>query len=254
MEKVIKARIKEGATIGHNMTSFIWPKCKMSITLGQTTENIKDTIFECSLVHGSKYYNCVASGFGEIGNNVYGNGSVIVSKKEDLIIVQETDKSIINDSENEVITYSKYIGTKVIHAFPRPANKDDKRGNYPIGSPGYQVKYKDDYTSWSPKKEFEDAYELTENLNFGLALEALKKGYKVGNTLWDKNIDGQPYKLYMKIVTLLIDEKSDLDEFVVYEYLNNDIATSNAIGTWSCDMRYMLSNSWYILDDELQLR
>jgi hypothetical protein len=41
-----------------------------------------------------------------------------------------------------------YIGTKIIQA--EPAEKD--------GQPGYRVRYRDGYESWSPKAEFEHAY------------------------------------------------------------------------------------------------
>lgn len=41
-----------------------------------------------------------------------------------------------------------YIGVKIIEAWEMERN----------GEPGYAVKYSDNYTSWSPKKVFEEAY------------------------------------------------------------------------------------------------
>lgn len=41
-----------------------------------------------------------------------------------------------------------YIGVKIIKA--RPMEK--------AGKPGYEVKYPDGYTSWSPKETFEKSY------------------------------------------------------------------------------------------------
>jgi len=60
---------------------------------------------------------------------------------------------------------------------------------------GYLVEYLDSdnqnhpdyphYISWSPKKEFENAYRKTDGMNFGLAIEAMKKGLKVARVGWN---------------------------------------------------------------------
>ena len=50
---------------------------------------------------------------------------------------------------------------------------------------GYLVEYSDGYISWSPKKQFEEAYRLCDNMTFGLAIEALKKGLKVARKGWN---------------------------------------------------------------------
>lgn len=50
----------------------------------------------------------------------------------------------------------QYIGTKLIEAEPCAAWKD--MGENKVGDPGYKVKYKDGYASWSPKEIFEKAY------------------------------------------------------------------------------------------------
>ncbi len=49
-----------------------------------------------------------------------------------------------------------YIGVKVVKAVPM--EKD--------GKPGYKVKYKDGYESWSPKDVFEEAYRELDCLDF----------------------------------------------------------------------------------------
>ena len=73
----------------------------------------------------------------------------------------------------------KYIGTKIINAFPQ--EKD--------GKPGYGVIYADGYTSWSPKKVFEESYRAIERegqaLTFGDALHMLKLGKKVARAGWN---------------------------------------------------------------------
>ena len=55
----------------------------------------------------------------------------------------------------------KYIGVKIIKA--EPLEKD--------GKPGYMVKYKDGYESWSPKEVFEEAYRELDYLDFINATE-----------------------------------------------------------------------------------
>lgn len=53
------------------------------------------------------------------------------------------------------------------------------------GKDGYKVVYEDGYTSWSPTKAFEEAYRRIDGLTFGLAVEALKKGYIVQRKGWN---------------------------------------------------------------------
>ena len=69
----------------------------------------------------------------------------------------------------------QYIGTKIITAWPE--EKD--------GREGYVVRYADGYTSWSPKEAFEEAYRITDSMNFGLAVEAMRKGKKVARSGWN---------------------------------------------------------------------
>ena len=73
----------------------------------------------------------------------------------------------------------QFIGTKLIKA--EPLDKD--------GSQGYKVVYPQPdgstYESWSPKDVFEESYRVTSGMTFGLAIEALKKGYKVARSGWN---------------------------------------------------------------------
>ena len=85
----------------------------------------------------------------------------------------------------------RYIGTKIIAGKPLslgayneyrgwkiPENEDPNRE-------GYLVQYEDGYLSWSPKEQFEEAYRETDGLNFGLAVEAMKKGMKAAREGWN---------------------------------------------------------------------
>ena len=78
-----------------------------------------------------------------------------------------------------------YIGTKIIEAVPairkgvRVYEEDQPipKSMYPVEE-GYKVRYPDGYESFSPKAVFEAAYRPIDSMNFGLAIEAMKKGQK----------------------------------------------------------------------------
>ena len=94
-----------------------------------------------------------------------------------------------------------YIGTKILNAQPMTrASYNDLRdwvlpANENGDDEGYLVEYTDGgqqnhpdfagYVSWSPKAQFEGAYQETTGLTFGLALEALKLGKKVARAGWN---------------------------------------------------------------------
>ena len=73
----------------------------------------------------------------------------------------------------------QFIGTKLIKA--EPLEKD--------GLTGYKVVYSQpdgsEYTSWSPKDVFEEAYREVDGMSFGLAIEAAKLGHKIARTGWN---------------------------------------------------------------------
>ena len=73
----------------------------------------------------------------------------------------------------------KYIGVKLVMA--EPAKSDIGFGE----EDGYKINYPDGYKSWSPKTVFEEAYRRIDNLTFGLAIEAMKKGMKIARKGWN---------------------------------------------------------------------
>lgn len=86
----------------------------------------------------------------------------------------------------------QYIGTKIIEAEPalRIDGEKVQAPNQPIRNgakveEGYRVRYADGYESWSPKEAFEEAYRPTDCMNFGLAIEAAKKGAKITRRGWN---------------------------------------------------------------------
>lgn len=68
----------------------------------------------------------------------------------------------------------QYLGAKLVKA--EPADKS--------GDQGYFIEYPDGYTSWSPKAVFEEAYREVSGLTYGLAQEAMLKGFKVRCKQW----------------------------------------------------------------------
>jgi len=95
----------------------------------------------------------------------------------------------------------QYIGTKVILALPMNREDYNVYRGWELPSDedgtdeGYLVEYPDSpnanhakhagYISWSPKEQFDAAYRETSGMNFGLALEAMKKGKKVARSGWN---------------------------------------------------------------------
>nr|WP_326184913.1 DUF2829 domain-containing protein [uncultured Oscillibacter sp.] len=87
----------------------------------------------------------------------------------------------------------QYIGTKLVEAEPaiRIDGKHVESMDYPVNydvakvEDGYRVRYPDGYESWSPKDVFEEAYRPIDGMNFGLTIEAAKKGHKIARRGWN---------------------------------------------------------------------
>ncbi len=82
-----------------------------------------------------------------------------------------------------------FIGTKIIKAMPMDectflASQGKDVENRET-RPGYKVQYEDGYTSWSPDYAFASAYRRTDSMNFGLAIEAMRKGKRVARKGWN---------------------------------------------------------------------
>lgn len=94
-----------------------------------------------------------------------------------------------------------YIGTKQVCGAPMNRLEYNQLRGWTVPADenpddeGYLVEYLDGgapnhkdfagYISWSPKKQFEDAYRPTNGLTFGLAIEALKLGKRVARAGWN---------------------------------------------------------------------
>ena len=101
----------------------------------------------------------------------------------------------------------KYIGTKVIKAQVMTRGDYNKFKGWVISADddpaddGYLVGYPEadgdfdgplqdgcQHLSWSPKHIFESAYKPMDGMPFGLAIEAMRAGYKVARAGWNGNV------------------------------------------------------------------
>lgn len=147
----------------------------------------------------------------------------------------------------------QYIGTKIIKA------KAMTRGEYntvrgkvkPVGEnpadDGYLVEYSDGYISWSPKKAFEEAYRECDNMTFGLAIEALKKGLKVARKGW--NGKGQYVELATNISYVnASNEVVNCEHQAIGNKAIAFVGTSGVQMGWLASQADMLSEDWYIVE------
>lgn len=79
------------------------------------------------------------------------------------------------------------LGEYIKKSGRNPYEKDGKM--HGENEPGYFVRYKDGYESWSPAGAFEEAYRLVndekQNMTFGDAIEVLKQGGAIRRTGWN---------------------------------------------------------------------
>ena len=130
-----------------------------------------------------------------------------------------------------------YYGTKKVEAWPQ--KKD--------GKPGYVIKCKDGYISWSPAEVFEDAYQPLNAMSFGHALSAAKEGYKIARSGWNGK------GMWVELQTPDTGSKMTLP----YLYLNYPDATAS-IGNslypqgarvpWLASQTDILANDWQIIE------
>lgn len=147
----------------------------------------------------------------------------------------------------------KYIGTKIINA--EPMNRGDYnnyRGwkipdNENPTDKGYLVRYSNDYESWSPLKLFEEAYRKCDNMTFGLAIEAMKKGKKVARQGW--NGKTQYIELATNISYVNAENKViNCDHNAIGNKAIAFVGTSGVQMGWLASQADMLAEDWVIVN------
>lgn len=140
----------------------------------------------------------------------------------------------------------KYLGVKIIEAEPMTMTKAAEELQRPFESgseEGYFVKYQDGYESWSPREVFEEAYRKIDNLTFGLAIEALKKGYKVARKGWNGK------GMFLILVTTPPTEAMDITGHIYgfLPYIQMKTA-NNKLVPWLASQTDMLSEDWMVVE------
>lgn len=144
----------------------------------------------------------------------------------------------------------KHIGTKTIEAEPMTRGDYNKYRGWTIPADenpddeGYLVKYSDGYISWSPKKQFEEAYKMSGEMNFGHALELLKRGEKVARKGWNGK------GMFLFLATGKQFESDNLGDRLP-EIVNDVICMKTAQNTicigWLASQTDMLADDWEII-------
>lgn len=161
---------------------------------------------------------------------------------------------------------NQFIGTKIINA--KPMNRleyNNFRGwDLPAdengADEGYLVEYLDGgqantsefegYVSWSPEKQFEDAYKQSGELSFGDAIEYLKRGFKVARSGWNGK------GMYLQLVHCdhydLLDSKVDNmvrgPEWNLEPFIIMYTATKKLQPGWLASQADILANDWCIVE------
>lgn len=153
----------------------------------------------------------------------------------------------------------QYIGTKIIKA--EPARRCTFLGGkqiyacmdeiVPAGckvKEGYRIEYADGYLSWSPKEAFEEAYRQTDRMNFGLAIEAAKKGLRVARAGWN----GKDMYVFLA-ESIEFTTMADMSEFGDQEVEVSDLlvlrtAQKTLQPGWLATQSDILADDWYIVE------
>ncbi len=147
----------------------------------------------------------------------------------------------------------QYIGTKMVQAWPccRVTCKDGRHEYAELGDmvtpggkieEGYRVCYEDGYLSWSPKEVFEAAYRPTDGMNFGLAIEAAKRGQKIARAGWNGK------KQYVELASC-ISYKNGAGEAVNVDHCNIGNKAMAFVGTSGVQMGWLASQADILADD-----
>lgn len=147
-----------------------------------------------------------------------------------------------------------YIGTKLINA--KPMNRleynqfrgwelpADENGadegylvEYPDGGQANTAEFKG-YVSWSPKKQFDDAYKQSGNLSFGDALEYLKRGHKLARSGWN----GKGMYLYLAKAIQTTDQNAPTQPFIMMYTSDLNLVP------WLASQSDMLATDWCLVN------
>jgi len=149
----------------------------------------------------------------------------------------------------------KYIGVKIIVAYPLTFTGAQERGLIRAGSgkveeEGYEVIYDNGYISWSPKSVFEKAYRSIKGMTFGLAIEALKQGKKVARAGWNGKkmflflVPGSKFKVNRPPLLGIYEEGTEIE---YHAHIDMKTATGDIV-PWLASQTDVLAEDWVIVE------
>jgi hypothetical protein len=158
----------------------------------------------------------------------------------------------------------QHYGTKLIQAEPMsraaynvfrgwalPANENG-------ADEGYLVEYLDGgkpnvegyagYVSWSPKEQFENAYQPLDALSFGHAVEAAKAGHKITRAGWNGKGMFVYYVPANTYATQTEAARSHFGDSVPYRAYLAMKTVDNDVVPWMASQTDILANDWQVVD------
>lgn len=152
-----------------------------------------------------------------------------------------------------------YLGVKIVNARPMNLGEYNKYKGWTIpenedpATEGYLVVYPDGYISWCPKAQFEEANRSIEGMNFGHAVEAAKKGYRIARTGWNgKGMfvmyqPGYPDGIPCNAQTAKVYGMQEGDLFKVRPYLQMR-CVDGSHQMWLASQSDILADDWMIVE------
>lgn len=145
----------------------------------------------------------------------------------------------------------EFIGTKIVEAEPMNRGEYNTYRGWQIpkdenpADEGYHIRYPDGYESWCPKKQFDEAYREYDNMTFGIAIEALKKGKKVARRGWNGKgmyLFKSP-KIGCQIYSRFTGKDiNDMQEFIIMKTVDDTLVP------WLASQTDMLAEDWIIIE------
>lgn len=116
---------------------------------------------------------------------------------------------------------------------------------------GYLVEYPDGYQSWSPKAQFEEAYQSDGNFSFGHAMYMMQRGARMSRAGWNGKsmflflVPGSTFEVNREPLLSILGEGT-----MVNYHGHVDMRTADGtIVPWLCSQTDMQSNDWGIVPD-----
>lgn len=148
-----------------------------------------------------------------------------------------------------------YVGTKTLFAKPMTLGEYNLHRGWTIPDNenpealGYLVEYDDGYQSWSPKKQFEEAYKSNGNFSFGHAMWLIERKKLMARSGWNGK-DMFIFKVNGSVFT--VDREpliSILGRNTMVEYHSHiDMKTATGeIIPWLCSQADMQAHDWMLV-------